>query len=139
FGSEALISSGLKFIGGDRLEKKSVTRADREMAGFGIGNAQWRRSEQVPATGRLSGIDACLAARDGHRSRRDAGSRRIVARQAGNRRREIACIGKTRLEADREDVVLDRAVQRRQLERAQVEAGSYGVQIGAVVKNRNDN
>ena len=105
------MAPGLEFRHGDRLEPDSVTGPDREVAELGIGDAEWSHSEQMPTSRRLAGIDRRLAAGDGDRPRRHAEPGRITSRQAAEGRGEIARVGEPRLKADRENMVLDRAVQ----------------------------
>ena len=101
------MASGLEFLGRDRPEPDAVAGADREITLVQVDDAQGRPAEQVPAAGRLGGIDPGLAARDRHRAGRHAEPRRIATRQARQGVGQVAGIREARLEADREDVVLD--------------------------------
>ena len=101
------MASGLEFLGRDRPEPDAVAGADREISLVQVDDAQGRPAEQVPAAGRFGGIDPRLAAGDRHRAGRHAEPRRIATRQAGQCVRQVAGIREARLEADREDVVLD--------------------------------
>ena len=38
------MASGLEFGGGDRLKPDPVAGLDREVAGFDVGDAEWRRT-----------------------------------------------------------------------------------------------
>ena len=109
--AEPFMTSALEFGGRDRLEPDSIAGPDREVTAFGIGDAKRRRSQQVPAAGRLDGIDGRLPAGDGDRARRHPEPGRIPPREAGQSRGEIAGVRETRQETDREHVVFDPAVQ----------------------------
>ena len=114
---EPFMAPALEFRGGDRLEPDSIAGPDREVTVFGIGDAKRCCPQQVPAAGRLDGIDGRLPAGDGDRARRHPQPRRIPTRQAGQSRGEIAGVRKPGQEADREYVVLDLAMQRDHLGR----------------------
>ena len=92
--SESLIAPVLEFLGVDRLKLDPVACADREILRVGVGDQERGSAQQVPAAGRLAGIDARLTAGDGDRAGGNLQPGRVAARQArrgqggDNRRKE---------------------------------------------------
>src|SRR5947209_7593625 len=102
--SESLIAPALEFLGVDCLKLDPVPRADRKILGVGIGDLERGSTQQVPAAGRLAGIDARLTAGDRDRAGGDLQPGRIAARQPTESRGEITGVGKALQEANGKDV-----------------------------------